>query len=299
MGILAAMRPLPQCPKVGCRLVPSRVIRWGTFHRQDDCRKIPRYRCNMCAGTFSTATWSHAKWQKKRRINNDIRWLLCMKVSRNALAQFLKVSRETVTRKLLHHAKIARAYFENLPDREIQAVQFDELHSTVHTKCKPVQTSVAVCAATRRVLALCVASAPAQAPLDKISKAKYGERPDERPDAIEIVLHKIRPLLSRSSMITTDKAFLYPEPIARILPFAKHVRHKSRKARFGGQGELKRVGFDPLFTLNHTAAMSRDRVGRMVRKTWGTSKRQDRHEAHMLVWAHFHNEVYLPLIQAK
>jgi hypothetical protein len=32
----------------------------------------------------------------------------------------------------------------------------------------------------------------------------------------------------------------------------------------------------------------------MVRKTWGNSKRIDRHEDHMILWAHFHNEVYLP-----
>jgi hypothetical protein len=43
-----------------------------------------------------------------------------------------------------------------------------------------------------------------------------------------------------------------------------------------GQGELKRGGFDPLFSLNHTAAMFRDRLKRLSHRTWCTTKRPDR-----------------------
>jgi len=60
-----------------------------------------------------------------------------------------------------------------------------------------------------------------------------------------------------------------------------------------GQGELKKIGFDPLFSLNHTAAMIRDGVSRLVRKTWGNSKRMDRLEDHLFVYAHYHNTVRL------
>jgi hypothetical protein len=39
------------------------------------------------------------------------------------------------------------------------------------------------------------------------------------------------------------------------------------KARRQGNGELKKIGFDPLFSFNHTAAMLRDSVSRLVRQT--------------------------------
>jgi hypothetical protein len=60
-----------------------------------------------------------------------------------------------------------------------------------------------------------------------------------------------------------------------------------------GQGELKATIYDPLFALNHTAAMIRARVSRLIRKTWNTSKREDRLLAHLRLYAHYHNQVVL------
>jgi hypothetical protein len=56
-----------------------------------------------------------------------------------------------------------------------------------------------------------------------------------------------------------------------------------------GQGELKSGGFDPLFSFNHTAAMLRANINRLVRKTWCTTKRIDRLEAHIALYVQFHN----------
>ena len=57
-----------------------------------------------------------------------------------------------------------------------------------------------------------------------------------------------------------------------------------------GQGELKRGGFDPLFALNHTAAMYRDRIKRLSRRTWCTTKRADRLQLLVDLYAWHHNE---------
>jgi len=58
-----------------------------------------------------------------------------------------------------------------------------------------------------------------------------------------------------------------------------------------GQGELKRGGYDPLFSLNHTAAMIRANINRLFRRTWCTSKRIDRLEGHLLLYTDYHNRV--------
>ena len=54
------------------------------------------------------------------------------------------------------------------------------------------------------------------------------------------------------------------------------------------------VGYDPLFWVNHTAAMLRANVNRLIRRTWCTTKRADRLADHLALYVHFHNTVLLP-----
>ena len=61
-----------------------------------------------------------------------------------------------------------------------------------------------------------------------------------------------------------------------------------------GQGELKKIGFDPLFDLNHTAAMIRANINRLFRRTWCTTKRADRLEAHLELYVQYHNRELIP-----
>ena len=225
--------------------------------------------------------------------------MLSSKMSMNCIALELRVTPRTIDRRLSFHARAARLYFRRLKLRNLRHVHFDELQSSVISKCLPISIPVAVCHERRLIVAFDVASMPAQHPLDKVSLRKYGVRADDRPEAIERVLKRIQPMMGLNSQITTDKAPRYPEPIARILKGVFHSSDYGRKARSDGQGELKRGGFDPLFTLNHTAAMTRDGIGRMVRKTWGNSKRIERHKAHFWVYAHYHNEVLVPRWAAR
>ncbi|HEY8279241.1 MAG TPA: transposase, partial [Bdellovibrionota bacterium] len=72
-------------------------------------------------------------------------------------------------------------------------------------------------------------------------------------------------------------------------PKALHKTYEGKRGAQGGQGELKKVKFDPLFSLNHTCAMFRANVNRLFRKTWCTTKRIDRLRAHLMIYAHYHN----------
>jgi hypothetical protein len=56
---------------------------------------------------------------------------------------------------------------------------------------------------------------------------------------------------------------------------------------------LKKIGRDPLFAVNHTAAMIRDHVSRLVRKTWCTTKKRARLRGHLLLYAVWHNKMIL------
>lgn len=73
------------------------------------------------------------------------------------------------------------------------------------------------------------------------------------------------------------------------IPQASHQTHKGRRGAVVGQGELKKIGFDPLFSLNHTCAMLRANISRLVRRTWATTKRADRLKDHLFVYMDVHN----------
>jgi hypothetical protein len=72
---------------------------------------------------------------------------------------------------------------------------------------------------------------------------------------------------------------------------AEHLQFKGRAAAVVGQGEMKKGGFDPLFSLNQTAAMIRDNIKRLGRRTWCTTKRIDRLLDFLAIYAIYHNQI--------
>ena len=61
-----------------------------------------------------------------------------------------------------------------------------------------------------------------------------------------------------------------------------HQRHSSRE---------KRDYKNPLFPINHTLAMMRAGISRLVRRTWGASKLRERLEHHAWIWVAWRNYV--------
>ncbi len=78
----------------------------------------------------------------------------------------------------------------------------------------------------------------------------------------------------------------------RIKREAEEKAHMEKMAAFAVHivGELKKVGFDPIFSLNHTYAMFRAHLSRLIRKTWNTTKKPDRLADHLAIYALIHNQ---------
>jgi len=310
-------RKLPHCPSRGCpaarcldeSVAQSRradlslrrhaIICTGRFWRQDDSRWIQRYRCKLCRRNFSTSTGTDTWRLRLRRYSEEILDRLAQKGSQRGIARSFGIHRSTVAHRTKMYGMRAEVYFDKLRVKDIRHVQFDEMQSSVHTKCKPVSMPLAVCAETRMILYVDVCVMPAGHPLKDISERRYGLRPDDRPEAVTRAMKRLKPMIARGGQITTDRASRYFAPIAKILPGVGHIAFKSRKARIGGQGELKKIGFDPLFAINHTAAMFRDGVARLIRKTWCNSKRIDMLRWHMLLYAKYFNERLLKRLPAS
>lgn len=283
------------CPNSSCAF-PKKIIRDGSFRRKEDSKIIQRYRCKTCGTRFSNATFSEAYCQKRRRVNFPLLKLLASGVSMRRSAFFLGVDKKTVERKLLFLAgrcrRLNQKKLESFKGR-IHNIQIDDLITKENSKLKPLSVTVVVDQDLRRILALEVSQIPAFGNLAKFAVKKYGNRKDEHCNGLTKVFRKISPIVSAEVVVKSDEHQRYPGFISAYLPKARHLTFKSERACIAGQGELKKVYFDPLFIVNHTCAILRANVNRLIRKTWCTTKDPDRLKDHLDVFMYFYNEMLL------
>lgn len=285
----------PRCQKDSANLTPCpKSVRDGSFYRTSDGQWIERYRCRRCAHRYSSATFQCAYRQKKRHKNETIRKLYASNMSLRRIAIVLRLHRTTVVRKFLFLGKEAEERFYRLNQERGLAMEFefDDLETFEHTKCKPLSVTLAVEFKTRRILGLEVSTMKAKGKL--VGKAKrYGERKDTRKDARRALFERLVGMTSETCLIKSDQNPYYEKDVREFFPKATYHQYKGQRGSLGGQGELKKIKFDPLFSLNHTCAMLRANVNRLIRKTWNTTKRQDRLRAHLFLYAEFHNRVLI------
>ena len=244
-----------------------------------------------CRKHFSAATGDRCFGQNKRRLNNKIYKELASCVSMRRIARNLGISRTTVMRKLIFLGQkcLEEIQEQNSKSPKVTRIQFDELETIEHTKLKPLSIPIAVTYPERRILGFEVARMPAKGHLSKLSVKKYGKRKDERAKAMEDLFSSIKPFVDESCVLESDENPYYSRHINKHFPKGRHARFKGRRGSTTGQGELKKVRFDPLFQLNHTCAMLRANINRLVRKTWCTTKVPERLRFHLAIYAHFHN----------
>ncbi len=282
--------PNPQCAS------PTIFIKDGFFRRKEDSKIIQRFKCKNCLCRFSNATFTKTYRQKKRRINTPLLRLLASGISMRRSAILLGVHRKTIERKLPFLG--ARSREKNQKELEkfkgrIHNIQIDDLITKENSKLKPLSVTIAVDENRRRILALEVSQIPAFGLLAELARKKYGFRKDEHFEGLKRVFETISPIVSSEVVIKSDEHGRYPGVIASYLPRAQHLAFKSERACVVGQGELKKLFFDPLFVVNHTCAMLRANINRLIRKTWCTTKDPVRLKDHLDIFMYYYNEVLL------
>ena len=210
-------------------------------------------------------------------------------------AFLLGTTQNTVQRKMRFLANQAKQrhekYLFSLGKSPVLRAQFDEMESSIHTKLKPDSIPLMVIDGSRKTLGFEIAQMPAKGRNAIISIHKYGKRNDERQDKLAELLKKLRPSLCSKAHLVSDKKTTYPNQIKTHLPCVTHSTTKGVRGSTVGQGELKQIQFDPLFSLNHTAAMIRANVNRLFRRTWCTSKTIEGLSNHLWIYLGYHNEV--------
>lgn len=271
--------------------VRSDIVRNGSYYRTSDGRRVRRYYCNTCESSVSPASRDPFYRQRKRHKNRQVEALLSGGMSQNRAAKVLKISRRTLVKKFRLMSALAKTKMDkrNRAASKATVIEFDDLETFEHTKCKPLSVTVAVEHKTRRILGIEVSRMPAKGPLKRRAE-KYGYRRDERRKARKRLLRGLQDLVDPFAEIKSDSNPHYPKDVKQFFPNAVHKRYLGKRGSLGGQGELKKVKFDPLFSLNHTCAKMRADINRLIRKTWSTTKRMDQLEAHLHLFANYHNK---------
>lgn len=296
-----------KCPESGCKnhleSTPfKRIIQKGKYYRRSDGQWISRYQCKSCQKRFSSATRSDCYFQKKRKINHKIYLLLCSGVSQRRAAIILGVNRKTVVRKFRFMAdqemKNHKKWLKKLTPDSLSYIQFDDLETAEHSKCKPLSVSLAIEPNTRKILGFQVSQMPARGPLAPIARAKYGIRRDERVKGWDQLFNGLKPFVKKDARFLSDQNPHYPRVLKRHFSKSFHETTPGGRGCIVGQGELKRLNFDPTFSLNHTCAMLRANLNRLFRKTWCTTKTKKGLIDHLNLYVSFHNRTLTNQAQA-
>ncbi len=282
------------------------VIKNGFFVRDTGhYGKIQKYYCKECKHHYSEQTGTLTYRERKGHMTQPVMRVAMEAVSQRGISRLLGIDPKTVARKIVRLGTVAK---ELLQVREpsdlvnekgekkgtgiVDVAIFDEMETFEHTKMKPLSIMVGVTHPQRQILAVDVCLMPAKGPQAEKSREIYGSRPDGRRDMLEKGLKDIKRLCPGLKTIISDKCPRYPGLVKEI--FTDKVQHLTFKGRRGavvGQGELKVGGFDPLFSLNHTCAMFRDRIKRLTRRTWCTTKQVEMLEHLLNLYAWWHNQL--------
>jgi hypothetical protein len=268
-------------------------VKHGVYKRCNDSRYVQRYKCRSCGKSFSKSTFELECGQKKRRVNHKIFNLLASGMSMRRTAKFLGLNKNTIPRKLVYLAKKARITQKELLlklKHSVVHMQFDDMITSHHTKLKPLSISLAVDANTRVILGAEISTIGAFGHLSEISKKKYGVRKNNHKEGLRRLFDKIKEAVHPFALIESDEHKFYPEIVRQFLRSADHQTYKGGRGCIAGQGELKKLNYDPLFILNHTCAMFRANVNRLIRKTWCSTKDPERLKDHLDLFIAYYNQ---------
>ena len=282
------MRACPHCTS-------DAVIKRGFYpvSGPTNHKRVQRYFCKACLKKFSAQTGAVTYREKKPYVNQTLFRTLCSGVSERSTAFLIGINRKTVASKMRRLGlEASRRLADSFEEHKAGAkVVFDEMETFEHSKAKPLSIAVAVDHTTRRIISVDVASMPAKGPLAALSRKKYGPRRDDRRQALEKMARQIERACPRLDFLRSDECPRYPAITRQFFPEVLHQTYKGRRGCVVGQGELKRGGFDPLFSLNHTCAMFRDHIKRLSRRTWCTTKQASGLQALLWLYAWFHNQL--------
>jgi transposase-like protein len=302
----------PFCPIIGC---PSRSTRsafsWrsrGTYRRKCDGRKIKRYSCNICQKHFSVQTFKTDYRWRKPKLHFRLFEHFVSKVTMRQMARIHGVRRPTVERRLRRLGETCRrfhhqALLNHQTNGGLRGIfQLDELETyETDRRLQPVTMPVIIERSSYFVVHGEAAPMGARGnltPTHTKRKLRYeiqqGIRRSGSLEAVQNSLLKLREAHSPAHRIhlQSDKKTTYRREFRRIVR-AQVLCHSTTSSK------VRRDKENMLFPINHTFAMMRDCISRLVRRTWAASKSRQRLNSHFWIWVAYRNYIRSITVRAK
>jgi transposase-like protein len=274
--------------------------RRGTFRRACDGRIVQRFQCMRCMKTFSTQTFRVDYKLRKPAKDLPIFRQLVSKVTMRQISKTEEICRRTIARRLELWGKHCKAFHLAAMNtyREQAATEgcflLDELETfETHRKLKPVTVPVLVHKPSHAILHVAVGALAPRKPLKpreakklaQYEKEDGGPRRSESRAKVWECFEALKKLTEGRPqvIVRTDQKSSYAVALKKL--FGKRLVHGLTHSK------APRTYRNPLFVVNHTLAMLRDNVSRLVRRNWGHAKKRERLEWHLWIYVAWRNYV--------
>ena len=290
----------PACPHSGCPASrPGSAFEYrcaGSYRRRCDGRSVARFRCGTCHLTFSVQSFRLDYGLRRPELDRPIFLGFVSKVSHRQAARTLGTTRPTVRRRLLRYGAHAKELHELLFEgKRVQgSFSLDEAETFERDRrLEPVTLPVLIERGSRFLLHVETAALPARKTTSPaLEKRKHelalarGPRRNGSNAAVERCFEVLRDHTGpeRRVDVVTDLKSTYPNLL-------KKVFEKRKLAHLTTSSKEKRNVKNPLFAINHTLAMLRDGVSRLVRRTWCHAKLRERLQLHVWIYVAWRNYV--------
>jgi hypothetical protein len=293
----------PHCPRDGCASRSGgSAFAWqrkGRYRRWCDGRIVQRFFCRTCRRYFSTQTFRLDYRLQLPEIHYDVFDTFVSKVTQRQAARNLSCTRKTV----VHRLRLLAQHSRDFHTRALQRVsargglegkfQLDELETFENSRrLAPLTVPILAERVSYFVVDMKVAPLPPRGNLRPAERERKHEREkDDGPRrsgsraAVKACFQTLAEVCKPFStiLISTDFKSTYPGILREVMtqPYV-HTQHISTAVR---------DYYNPLFPINHTLAMMRDGVSRLVRRSWGASKLRGWLELHLWVWIAYRNYI--------
>jgi hypothetical protein len=214
-------------------------------------------------------------------------------------ARLQGLSRKTVAHRLELMGRHCRDLHAHLFSRALRRAkllgifQLDELETfETDRRLQPLTVPVLIERKSYFVLHTAVAPLPARgrlSPRDRERKAereaRFGKRKSGSTKVVRESFERLRESVPRCGLVRvqTDRKKSYGSILRRLFGARLVHQRTSSKAR--------RSYSNRLFPINHTLAMMRDGISRLVRRSWAAAKKRCRLERHLWMWVVWRNYV--------
>jgi len=295
------------CDTPECRTSSSfQYQRRGTFARACDGREVQRFQCMRCKHTFSTQTFRVDYRARRPALDRKVFGAFVSKVTQRQAARDFHCDRGLIARRLESFGKHCRAFHERLLHGRKASQSWsgrfllDELETYEHNRrLKPLTVPVLVHKPSHCILHAVVGTLPPRKPLSKANQRKLeqlelveGKRHSESRAKVAECFDVLRSICPTGGVVAvdTDEKYSYHSLLKRAFGARLvHTRTNSKQPR---------TCWNPLFVVNHTFAMLRDGLSRLVRRNWAASKQREKLGWHLWIYAAWRNYVR-PITNAR